>query len=181
MNKLQKKNQVGLIGSAGDDNYGKTKGASIAMMLEAEKIGYLLAKNNIILITGGKSGVMEAAAKGAKTANGQTIGIIKGIKRFTSNDYTDIEILSGMDADGFDELLLVNMCDAIIAIGGGAGTLEEIAIAYRNKKPIVALTSQAGWAKKLAGKFLDKRNIIKIETANNAEIAVKKILQLLKK
>lgn len=181
MEKLQKKYQIGIIGSAGNDDYDGAQGATVNMIIEAEKIGSLLAKNNAIVVTGGKSGIMEAGAKGAKNAGGQTVGVVKGIKRFTSNNFTDIEVISGMEANGFDELLLVNMCDALIVIGGGAGTLEEITIAYRNKKPIVALTTQSGWAKELAGKFLDNRNTVKIEMANSAEEAVEKTLQLLNK
>lgn len=181
MNNNQKKYQIGIIGSAGNDDYNGYQGASESMMVEAQKIGRLLAENNAIVVTGGKSGIMEAGARGAKEVGGQTVGIVKGTKRFTSNNFTDIEVISGMEADGFDEVLLVNMCDALIVIGGGAGTLEEIAIAYRNKKPIVALTTQAGWAKELAGKFLDNRNTIKIETADNADDAVNKTLCLLNK
>ena len=179
MNKVQKKYQIGIIGSAGSDNYDGAQGASIGMMAEAEEIGRLLAESNMIVVTGGKSGIMEAGARGAKKAGGQTIGVVKGIRRFTSNDFTDVEVISGMEADGFDELLLVNMCDALIVIGGGAGTLEEMAIAYRNRTPIIALTTQPGWAKELAGKFLDSRNTIKIESAKNAKDAIKKTLQLL--
>ena len=179
MNKIQKKYKVGVIGSAGSDDYDGAQGASMGMMAEAEEIGRLLAENNVIVVTGGKSGIMEAGARGAKKAGGQTVGVVKGVKRFTSNDFTDVEVISGMEADGFDELLLVNMCDALIVIGGGAGTLEEITIAYRNRKPIIALTNQLGWAKELAGKFLDSRNTIKIEPAKNAKEAVKKTLQLL--
>lgn len=181
MNNQRKKYQIGIIGSAGNDDYNGAQGASDNMMAEAEKIGRLLAENNAIVVTGGKSGIMEAGAKGAKKAGGQTVGVVKGIKRFTSNNFTDIEVISGMEADGFDELLLVNMCDALIVIGGGAGTLEEITIAYRNKKPIIALTTQSGWAKELAGKFLDNRNTVKIEMASSAEEAVDKALKLLNK
>lgn len=181
MNNQRKKYQIGIIGSAGNDDYNGAQGASDNMMAEAEKIGRLLAENNAVVVTGGKSGIMEAGAKGAKKAGGQTVGVVKGIKRFTSNNFTDIEVISGMEADGFDELLLVNMCDALIVIGGGAGTLEEITIAYRNKKPIIALTTQSGWAKELAGKFLDNRNTVKIEMADSAEEAVNKTLQLLNK
>lgn len=181
MEKLQKKYQIGIIGSAGDDDYNGAQGATKNMMIEAEIIGRLLAENNAIVVTGGKSGIMEAGARGAKKAGGQTVGVVKGTKRFTSNNFTDIEVISGMEADGFDEFLLVNMCDALIVIGGGAGTLEEMTIAYRNKKPIIALTTQAGWARRLAGKFLDNRNTIKIETADSEEEAVNKVMRLLKK
>ncbi|MDA3815437.1 MAG: LOG family protein [Patescibacteria group bacterium] len=181
MKKLEKMYQIGIIGSAGSDDYNGNQGATNNMMNEAEKIGCLLAKNNAIVVTGGKSGIMEAGARGAKKAGGQTVGVIKGVKRFTSNDFTDIEVISGMEGDGMDELLLVNMCDALIVIGGGAGTLQEITIAYRNNKPMVALTTQSGWAKELAGKFLDNRERVKIEIADSAESAVNKTLQLLSK
>ncbi|MFH1111823.1 MAG: TIGR00725 family protein [Patescibacteria group bacterium] len=179
MKNFQKKFQIGVVGSAGCKGYKKNKRATNEMMAEAEKIGKKLADNNFIVVTGGKDGIMEAAARGAKLAGGTTVGVIKGSNRFTSNSFTDIEVISGMATDGFDELILVNMCDALIIIGGGAGTLEEITIAYRNNKPMVALTTQDGWGKKLAGNFLDKRNMIKIETAKDAEEAVVKVLKLL--
>ena len=181
MRKLKNKYQIGIIGSAGNDDYAGAQGATGGMLIEAEKIGRFLAENGAVVVTGGKSGIMEAGARGAKAVGGQTVGIVKGKERFSSNDYTDIEVISGMAIDGFDELLLVNMCDALIVIGGGSGTLEEITIAYRNKKPIVALTTQPGWAKELAGRFLDNRKNIKIESAQNAEEAVKKAFLLIKK
>ncbi|TSC55335.1 MAG: hypothetical protein G01um101418_977 [Parcubacteria group bacterium Gr01-1014_18] len=180
MDNIKKKYQIGIIGSAGSDDYNGAQGANGGMMAEAEKMGYLLAQNGAIVVTGGKSGIMEAGARGAKKAGGLTIGVVKGSKRMTSNAFTDVEVVSGMEANGFDEVLLVNMCDAFIVIGGGAGTLEEMTLAYRNKKPMVALTTEPGWAQDLAGKFLDKRNTVRIEAASSAEEAVEKVLQLLR-
>jgi len=100
MSDFQKKYQIGIIGSAGNDDYNGAQGASDIMMAEAEKIGYLLAENNVIVITGGKSGIMEAGARGAKKARGLTVGVVKGAKRYTSNNFTDIEVISGMEAGG---------------------------------------------------------------------------------
>jgi uncharacterized protein (TIGR00725 family) len=131
---------------------------------------------NAAVVTGGKSGVMEAASKGASENGGLTIGVVKGPKRGSSNAYVDIECISGMASDGLDELLLVNMCDAVIVIGGGAGTLEEIAIAYRNKKPIISLSAGKGWGDKLAGLYIDERKNEKILFATTPLIAVKKAL-----
>lgn len=177
MLKKQKKLQIGVIGSAGKDDYENSGAASEKMILAAEEIGKLLAEANAIVITGGKDGIMEAAAKGAKLAGGITVGIIKGKDRFRSNNYTDIEILSGMTADGFDELTLVLMSDALIVIGGGAGTLQEIAIAYRNNKPIVALDYLGGWGEKLSGKYLDERKNIFIQSAKTPAEAVNFVLK----
>ncbi len=180
MTVTEKKLQIGIIGSAGSDDYRGAEGATDKMLLLAEEIGFLLAQNNATVVTGGKSGIMEYGAKGAKRAGGQTVGVIKGTKRFTSNQYTDIEVISGMEGDGLDELLLVNMCDGFIVIGGGAGTLEEIAIAYRNKKPMIAMTNEPGWARELAGRYLDNRQTVMIGSATMAEEAVSKLLQVLK-
>ncbi len=176
-----KKIQIGIIGSAGNDDYENGTGADKKMMLEAEKLGKLLAENNAVVVTGGKSGIMEAAARGAKKAFGTTIGVISGGERFTSNNFTDIEILSGMTVEGFDEFLLVNMCDGFIIVGGGAGTLGEISIAYRNSKPLVALANTGGWAEKLAGTYLDSRKRVKIRKADNTNEAIKKLFEEINK
>ncbi|MHB8904052.1 MAG: SLOG cluster 4 domain-containing protein, partial [Patescibacteria group bacterium] len=77
----------------------------------------------------------------------------------------------------FDELTLVLMCDALIVIGGGAGTLQEIAIAYRNNKPIIALDYLGGWGEKLAGKYLDERKRIFIKSAKTPAEAVSLVLK----
>lgn len=178
---LTRKLQIGVIGSAGPEEYSREGGASKLLMEKAKEIGFLLAKKGIIVITGGKSGVMEAAAKGAKESKGITVGVIKGKERFKSNNDTDIEVVSGAEANGFDEFLLVLMSDALIVIGGGAGTLEEMAIAYRNNKPIVVLDNSGGWAEKLRGGYLDERRIIKVEVAKTPREAVIKAIKLAKK
>ncbi len=179
--KITKKLQIGVIGYAGIEEYPKDKAPQENIYKAAERVGFLLAEKGVIVVTGGKGGVMESAAIGAKKANGITVGVIKGNQRFRSNNFTDVEILSGMAADGFDEFLLVNMCDVLITIGGGAGTFEEIVIAYRNKKPIIALEKTGGWADKTIGKFLDERETIKVESARTPEEAVKKAIEFAKK
>lgn len=178
---MKKLLQIGVIGSAGAEEYPDKMGINNRNLLMAQEIGQLLAQNNCVVVTGGKGGIMEAAARGAKKANGQTIGIISGSERFTSNDFTDIEVMSGSAVAGFDEFLLVMMSDALIVIDGGAGTLEEITIAYRNKKPIVVLGQSGGWASKLSDSFLDKREMVKIESANSPKQAVVKALKLAQK
>lgn len=172
----RKRFQIGVIGPAGPEEYPGRK-PSKKVYAWAEKIGVLLAQADAIVVTGGKTGVMESAARGAKKAGGTTVGVVKGAKRFTSNAFTDIEVVSGMIADGFDEFLIVAMCDALIVLGGGAGTLEEIAIAYRNKKPVIALLGTGGWASKIQGSYLDDRKKIKILTAATPVEAVRKALK----
>lgn len=176
-----KKLQIGVIGYAGIDEYPKKKAPKEEIYKTAERVGFLLAENGVIVVTGGKGGIMESAATGAKRANGTTVGVIKGNQRFCSNNFIDVEILTGMTADGFDEFMLVMMCDVLITIGGGAGTLEEIAIAYRNKKPIIALEKTGGWADKTTLGYLDERKTVKVLAFKSPEEAVKNAIKIAKK
>jgi uncharacterized protein (TIGR00725 family) len=175
--KMNKKLQIAVVCPAGKEEYPAGKTSKDFVYDLCEEVGFLLAKVGVVVITGGKSGGMERASKGAKKASGLTIGIVKGKDRFTSNPFVDVEVISGMTADGFDEFLLVNMSDALIVVGGGAGTLEEITLAYRNCKPIVAIKGTGGWADKTAGTFLDERKKIKVQEARNPEEAVKMTLR----
>lgn len=176
----KRKLQVAVIGSAAQSEYRKGGGASLAMQKSAEEVGFLLAKQGAIVVTGGKGGIMEASARGAKRAGGTTVGVVKGNRRGVANKFTDIEVLTGMEADGLDELFLVLMSDALIVLGGGAGTLQEIAIAYRNKKPIVVLDGMGGWGAKLVGQFVDERRSVKLVGAKSPKEAVKKVFALIK-
>ncbi len=177
---VQKKLQIGVIGYAGIEEY--PAGVIEENIYKiAEQVGFLLAEKGAIVVTGGKGGVMDSAASGAKKSGGITVGVIKGNKRFKSNDSTEVEILTGMEADGFDEFMLVSMCDAFIMIGGGAGTLEEITIAYRNKKPIIVIKNTGGWADKITGECLDERKTVKVDLVSTPEEAVEKVFSILKR
>jgi len=175
----KRKLQIGVIGYAGIEEY--PNGAIKENIYDiAERVGFLIAQGGAIVVTGGKGGVMESAALGAQKASGTTVGVIKGNKRFNSNEFTDIEVLTGMEADGFDEFMLVSMCDALIVLGGGAGTLEEITIAYRNKKPIVVIKNTGGWADKITEGYLDERKKVKVELVSTPEEAVEKVFSVVK-
>ena len=178
--KLKRKLQIGVIGSAGPEEYPQRGGATKKLMKKAKEIGFLLAKENIIVITGGKGGIMKATAEGTKEGGGVTVGVIKGGKRFTSNNFTDVEVVTGMTTGG-SGFIQVLMSDALIVVGGGAGTLEEIVIAYRNKKPIIVLDKTGGWGGKLVRQYVDQRKQVKIGIAKTPKEAVKKTIQLVKK
>jgi hypothetical protein len=105
----------------------------------AEEVGALLAEAGAVVVTGGLGGVMEAACRGAKSRLGQTLGILPGDDRTAANGWVDIAV-----ATGLGELrngLVVRSADALIAIGGGAGTLSEVGFALKVGKPVVGLGS----------------------------------------
>lgn len=170
--------QIGIIGSAGLEEYPRKK-PNKKIYAYASKLGELIAKKGFILITGGKGGIMESASKSAKENGGITVGIVKGDKRFESNKYIDVEIVTNT-AGGGEESILVTSCDALIVIGGGAGTLQEIAFAYRSRKPIIALTGVGGYSSKFAGKYLDERKIVKIQKSKSPKEAVNLLMSLTK-
>jgi uncharacterized protein (TIGR00725 family) len=98
----------------------------------AETAGHLIAANHAVLCCGGKGGVMEAACKGAKETGGTTVGILPDTGR--GNPYLDIVIRTDM---GYGRnVILVHSGDAVVAIGGGYGTLSEIAIALKTGKKV---------------------------------------------
>jgi len=181
MNKTNKQWQIGVIGSAGKEEYPNGGSALDAVLNDAREIGRLLAEENCIVVTGGKGGIMEAVSQGANEKKGKIVGVIKGTKRFTSNPYVNWEVLTGMEADGFDEFILVMMCDAFIVLGGGAGTLQEITIAYRNNKPIIILDKTGGWSDKLNLSYLDERQRVEFIRASDPKEAVRVTLEQVKK
>lgn len=171
--------QIGVIGSAGPEEYPRSGQPKSQIFTLAYRLGQLIAENNAILVTGGKGGIMAAASQGAKDVGGLTVGVVKGEKRFTANRFTDVEVVTGIVGSG-GESVMVLMCDGIIGVGGGSGTLQELTIAYYNKIPTVLIDSQNGWSKVLAGKYLDTRKKIRFGSAKTPEKAVKMLMTLVK-
>ncbi|MGD2295231.1 MAG: TIGR00725 family protein [Candidatus Aminicenantes bacterium] len=121
----------------------------------AFEIGRLIAERGAVLVCGGLSGVMEAAAKGAKQAGGLTLGILPGNSPNDANPYIDISVATGM---GYTRNSLVAMnADILIAVNGQYGTLTEVAYGFIYEKKIIGLGT---W------------NIKGIQTAASAEEAV---------
>lgn len=103
----------------------------------AEEVGKEIGKSGNILICGGLGGVMEAAARGAKSVNGLTIGILPGSTPLEANAYIDIPIVTGMGEAR--NIIIVRSSEVIIAIGGGFGTLSELAFALKLNVPVIGL------------------------------------------
>ena len=140
----------------------------------ALQVGREIARSGSVLICGGLGGVMEAACKGAKENNGTIVGIIPQQEFSFANPYCDIVICTGM---GFArDLLVATSADGIIAIGGGAGTLIELAVGYMIKKTMVVVSGSGGVSESYAGRFLDGRRLTPLILANDAYSAVRLII-----
>ncbi len=103
----------------------------------AEAVGRLLAERGAVLVTGGRGGVMEAASRGARQAGGLTIGLLPGTSPEEGNPYLTVALPTGLRQAR--NALVVLAGQAVIAIGGGYGTLSEIALALKAGKPVVGL------------------------------------------
>jgi len=103
----------------------------------AHETGRLLTDRGAIVVCGGLGGVMEAAAQGAKSNGGVTVGILPGTDPAAANAYIDVPLATGLGE--MRNLLIVRVAQALIAIGGGIGTLSEIALAQRTETPVIGL------------------------------------------
>ena len=109
------------------------------LLSEAEEVGRLIAESGAVLICGGLQGVMEAAARGAKTAGGVTVGILPQDHARDANRYIDIPIATGFGMGR--NVIIARTADALIAVGGQYGTLSEIAFGLQLGKPVVGVRS----------------------------------------
>jgi uncharacterized protein (TIGR00725 family) len=146
----------------------------------AELVGANIAGAGAILITGGLSGVMEAASRGAKRANGLVIGMLPGFKKDDANRYVDVAITTGMG--WMRNTLVVRAADAVIMISGGIGTLNELTIAYQDK-PTVILEGTGGWSDRIrdiayGGTHLDESGSATLHFASTPEDAVDRAIAL---
>jgi uncharacterized protein (TIGR00725 family) len=163
-----RKLQIGVIG------YNDDRCSEVARDI-AYKVGKEIALSGSVLICGGLGGVMEAACKGAKEVNGNTVGIIPQDKFSFANQFCDIVICSGI---GFArDFIVATSSDGIIAVGGGIGTLIEMSVGYMIKKKIVAISPSGGVSEVYAGKYLDERKRVLIESVPDAKSAVQAILK----
>lgn len=105
--------------------------------LLAREVGREVARAGAILICGGRGGVMEESARGAKSAGGVTVGILPGPDTNDANPWIDIPVAT--DLGNARNVVNVLSSDAIVAVRGGAGTLSEIALALKVGTPVVGL------------------------------------------
>jgi len=151
----------------------------------AREVGAAIVRAGCTLVCGGMDGVMHAACMGAADARmmaggqgGLIVGITPGARKADANPYCDVVIPTGL---GYARNSLVVLAgDAVILVGGGAGTLSEAAFAWQYGKPIVALVPSGGWAASLAGTTIDDRRADWIVSAQTPAEAVERALELIR-
>ena len=113
------------------------KKASPDIVAMAEAVGVAIAELGLPLLCGGKSGVMEAACKGAKSAGGLTIGLLPDEEWSAANPYVDIPLASGIGPAR--NAIIARACPVLVAIGGEYGTLTEMAFGLHFNRHVIAI------------------------------------------
>ena len=122
--------QLGVIGAAVAD---------AGVMSLAREVGALAAGRGWVILCGGMGGVMEAVSEGAAEKGGLVVGLLPGSSRSEANPYLGVALPTNMGHGR--NVLIAQASDAIIAIGGGYGTLSEMALGLKMGKPVVSLNS----------------------------------------
>ncbi len=107
---------------------------------QAYELGRLIAQQGWVLLNGGRdAGVMDISAKGAKDAGGLTVGVLPDADKLQMSSHIDIPILTDMGAARNNINVLSSQ--VVVACPGGAGTLSEVALAIKSRKPVICM----GW------------------------------------
>ena len=105
----------------------------------AEAVGRLLAARGAVVVCGGLGGVMEGVCRGAAGAGGLTVGLLPGDDPEAANPAVRLALPTGLGE--LRNGLLARACRGMIAIGGGYGTLSEVAFMLRLGRPVCAVHS----------------------------------------
>jgi uncharacterized protein (TIGR00725 family) len=129
----------------------------------AAAVGRLLAERGLLVVCGGGQGVATEVAAAVHAAGGTCIGLLPGDDSNDAAPGVTIPLATG--AGHLRNALIVRSCDAIIAIGGGYGTLSEIAFGLVLGKPVVALNS---WSVMRPGEASPDPAVHRVSTAEQA-------------
>ncbi|HEV2075345.1 MAG TPA: LOG family protein, partial [Thermoleophilaceae bacterium] len=121
-----------------------------------------------VALATGLGGVMEAASRGAREEGGATVGILPGPDRGAANPHVQVALATGLGEAR--NALVVRAADALIAVGGGFGTLSEIALALKAGTPVVGIGT---WELARAG-----HSVQGVEQVEDPEEAVEHALSL---
>lgn len=134
-----------------------------AAMRDAEAVGRLLAQRGATVVCGGYGGVMAAVSRGVRSAGGLSVGLLSGDDADAANPDVTVALPTGLGE--MRNALIAHCCRAMIALGGGYGTLSEIGLALRLGRPVVGLHT---WDIRGAGDDRSDPAIHRVDTAGDA-------------
>jgi uncharacterized protein (TIGR00725 family) len=115
--------------------------ATDAQLADALALGRGLAELGLVVLCGGLVGVMTAVSKGAAEAGGTVVGVLPDGDWRTANPWVTIPIATGLGVAR--NALIARAALALVAIGGGYGTISEMAFGLQFGKPVLAVGAAA--------------------------------------
>ncbi|MFD1007953.1 SLOG cluster 4 domain-containing protein [Oceanisphaera ostreae] len=103
-----------------------------------EELGKALAGYGIPIICGGRTGIMEAVAKGASIRAGQVIGLLPDEEAHHANPWITTVIATGIGKARNSIIAQAAAC--LVAIGGSHGTMTEMAFGKHYDKQVFTLS-----------------------------------------
>lgn len=147
----------------------------------AEAVGEALVDAGFRIVTGGLGGAMEAASRGASRSiryrPGDIIGVLPTYNANSANPWVDVPIATGLQHAR--NVIVVGSADVVLVVGGQAGTLSELALAWTLGRPVICVAGTGGWADELAGRALDGRRTDVLHGPYSARDAASAAKQLL--
>ncbi len=114
-----------------------TRTPTAAQVAAAVAMGRLLAEHKVTVLCGGRAGVMEEVCRGVAEAGGLSIGLLPDDEPEAANPYVTVPLATGIGVAR--NALIARAACCLVAIGGGYGTLSEIAFALQFKRPVFLL------------------------------------------
>lgn len=148
--------------------------ASSGALADAAAVGKLVAECGWVMLCGGRAaGVMDAAARAVRDANGIAIGILPGTDRNDASLHLTVALPTGLGEAR--NAVLVTAADGVIACGMSSGTSSEVSLALRIGKPTVLVRPTA----ETRSFFESLTPTTSLHLADSAEAAIRWITECL--
>jgi uncharacterized protein (TIGR00725 family) len=111
--------------------------ATPAQLAAATRVGRLLAECGLVVVCGGRQGVMHAVCRGVAEAGGLSVGLLPGTDAGEANEFVGIAIATGIGEAR--NALIARASFALVCIGNSYGTLSEVALGRHFGKLVIGI------------------------------------------
>jgi uncharacterized protein (TIGR00725 family) len=115
--------------------------ATTGQLHAALEVGELLAECGLVVICGGREGVMHAVCEGVKRVGGVSIGLLPDAEPSPANTFVSVILATGIGEAR--NALIARAAFSLIAVGDSYGTLSEVALGRQFGKLVVGLEGAA--------------------------------------
>jgi len=119
---------VGVIGA---------REASPDQLTAAEDLGRRLAERGLTVLCGGRQGIMEAVCRGVAVGGGISVGILPDGDAAAANPHVTVPVATGLGIARNAIVARAALC--LVAVGGGYGTISEVALGLQFEKVVFTL------------------------------------------